>query len=101
MNTDQLETLRAAVLVKLGEEIHADGIRALRRGLPQRHAVEWPLTEAADFVLRQFATGETETVFVRKQGASAVLHDGEHSDPWRTAPGASVVTDDKLREDTP
>ena len=58
MNPEQLETLKAAIRVKLG--LHCD-VPALIRGLPKRHAVEWSTTETADFILRQFACNESET----------------------------------------
>ena len=61
-----LDVLRAALRVRLSLPVGEDGINALRKAMPQRHAVEWPLTEAADYVLRQFATGESETQFIQR-----------------------------------
>jgi hypothetical protein len=65
VTTDQEATLRAAIRVKLG--IGAPDIPALVRGLPQRHMLELGLTQTADFILRRFACGETETEFIERQ----------------------------------
>jgi len=62
---EQLQTLRAAVRVKLG--LSAD-VTALIRGLPQRHAVEMSLAETANFVLGRFACdNETETQILNRR----------------------------------
>lgn len=90
MTSEQEGTLRAAVRVQLG--LHPGDVHDLIRGLPKRHAVEWSLNQAAEFVLREFATGASETTIlaIDKYGCRCP-QPCEH-----TRPGA-----DKLREDLP
>lgn len=78
MTPEDLDTLRAAVRIKL--DLPRPDVAALIRGLPRRHAVEFGLTQAADFILIQFASGASETTILE-----------------RDRPGAG----DKLREDQP
>lgn len=87
MTDEEIQTLRAAVQVKLGLACDAAGIAALVRGLPQRHAVELSLSDTADFILRRFACQETETAYLERRR----IH------PGFPPPGAA----DKLREDEP
>jgi hypothetical protein len=61
-------------------------VNDLVRGLPQRHAVEFSLTQTADFILRGFALGQTETVLL------------ERTPPRPDRPASSH---DKLRDDSP
>jgi len=58
VTTDELETLVAAVCVKA--ELPTN-VSALVRGMPRRHAEPLSLQGSADFIIRRWANGETET----------------------------------------
>ena len=66
MTDQELATLRAAVRVKLGHALDADGYTTLCNGLPQRHGVVLSLTDTADFILRRFILGEGETAILAR-----------------------------------
>jgi len=64
MTPEQLEIIRQAVRQKFG--MGCD-VKLLLGGLPKRHAVEWTLSEASDFILRQFATDQSETQLINRK----------------------------------
>ena len=72
MTPEQLETIVAALAVK--EELPVN-MAALIRGLPQHH--DHPMTprEGADFILRQWQTGDSETQILNERPAGDKLRD--------------------------
>ena len=72
MTGEQLEVIVAALAVKAELPVNLD---ALLRGFPTHHDTRMTPREGADFILRQWATGDSETRILERPATEKLRDD--------------------------